>query len=180
MAANINFIAQQQKQVEKRDRSDKKTFIATLVLAVVFALAFGGLTFWENKVKKEIQNILDQQLNTKRQIEAMSTEQNNFLAFYEKLTKLTTLMNKRSHGTTSLVDTYERFTNQNTAVINSTYDYYTQSIDITLACNSVFALPELFALIQAPDFQAQYQAVSLQQLRRGANGQYQLSLSLTL
>jgi hypothetical protein len=180
MAENINFIAKQQKIVEKRDRSDKKVFISTLVLAIVFAAVWGGLQFWESSIKTEIDGILQQQKTTTDQIEAMNTEQNNFLAFYEKLTKLTKLIDNRSHGTASLVDTYEYFTTENIAVTSSTYDYYTKSLDLTLACNDVFALPELFNLIHASEFRQQFETVTLMTLNRTATGRYQLTLSLTL
>lgn len=180
MLENINFLSQQQKKHAKRERGDRLAFVVITITGIVFALIYTGIFMWKVDLDKQIENELNKQANLKREIEQASGEEKKYLSFYEKLKKITLLNQKRTHGTKSLIDTYLYFTSENTAVLNSMYDYYSKSIELTLSANSVFALAELIDLIHNEDFRSQYQLVEMTTLTRTSAGYYRLDVTLTM
>lgn len=180
MLENINFLSQQQKKHAKRDHSDRLAFVIIAITGLVFALIYAGIFMWKIDLDKQIAAEIDKQDNLKREIQLAAGEEQQYLSFYEKLKKITLLNQKRTHGTKSLIDTYLYFTGENTAVLNSMYDYYSKSIELTLTANSVFALEKLIDLIHDEDFRSEYQLVEMNSLTRTAAGYYRLGLTLTM
>ena len=62
------------------------------------------------------------------------------MVFVDKLNKMTTLLNKREGGTEAMDDLYHYFLTDSTAIVTSTYDYYTRIFELDLAANDIFSL----------------------------------------
>jgi Na+-transporting NADH:ubiquinone oxidoreductase subunit NqrC len=180
MTDEINFLAKHQQKLAKRDREDKKSLLVVIVLATICGIIYGGIWYVNDWYHQQIAQVQYDQEQVTQLINQNSTRERDYLVFYEKLTKLAELIQKRTHGTESLVDTHQYFTSDHTAVVASTYDYYTQSMEYTLGCNNVFALPKLLSLVQDPEFTSQYRNMELGSLYRRSDGTYQLTVFLDL
>jgi hypothetical protein len=180
MSDEINFLAKHQQKIAKRDKEDKKSLLFIIVLIVICAIVYGGIWYVNNWYKQQITQTQENQRIATQRINQNSAKEKDYLIFYEKLSKLTELITKRTHGTQSLVDTYKYFTTNNTAIVSSTYDYYTQSMEFTLGSNSVFSLPKLLSLAQNPEFTSKFKNIELGSLYRRSDGTYQLTVFLDL
>lgn len=180
MSSDINFLAKQKVNLERRDRTDRTSFIFVVALLAIAGLIFLGLWYVNNNYRTQIAGVDNEKRTLEQRLTQNQNQELDYLVFYEKVRKLTELIGNRSHGTEALVDSYRYFTTLNTAVSQSVYDYYTQNLELTLACDDVFSLPRLFQLVQDPEFTSQYQTVELLSLTRDDNGQYKLQVNLEL
>ena len=180
MPENINFLAKEQKIIQTREKNDKRSFAFVFFLVAVAGIAFAVIWFINNYYQGQISQVESQIASIKNTITQNQNQEKEYLIFYEKLTKLAQLISQRSHGTQSLVSTYDYFLTENTSVASSVYDYYTTNLELDLVCNSVFSLPTLFELVHDPQFTSQYQNVELLSLNRTAEGTYRLKINLEL
>ena len=180
MSENINFLAKEQKIIESRNKNDKRSFFFVFFLVAVAGIAFAVIWFINNHFIGQINQVEKQVASIKNTISSNQNREKEYLIFYEKLTKLAQLIKQRSHGTRSLVSTYDYFLTEDTSIASSTYDYYTTNLELDLVCNSVFGLPTLFNLVHDPQFVSQYQNVELLSLNRTAEGTYRLKINLEL
>jgi hypothetical protein len=180
MTEVINFVAKQEREIAIRDRSDKRGLVASLTAIGIFVIAYVVLLVVNNNYKEELAVIESAKTKATNSIKADSNNELQYLAFYMKVKKLTELIEKRSGGTESLVDSYSYFTTTDTALVDVLYDYYTRTIELTLTSNSVFSLANLVSLIQDPTFQADYVGVEIISLNRDVNGVYHLKVNLSM
>lgn len=180
MSQAINFFAQNQRKLEDREKNDRRSFFVVGILGLssfIFFAVLLAINFYyqaqSNELKTQIE-VINQQLTQKSQ------QEKSYLTFYNKLTKIQEFVDKRTPGTQALRDTYLHFTTKNIALSNSTYDYYTKNLQITLISNSVFSLSEVFSLAQDQTWRNQYQKVEFVSLNRGSNGVYTLKMNLEL
>lgn len=180
MINNINFLASKKKEVEERNKADQRSLIAIALFSAAIVLIFLVLRGINYYLDNRINDVIDQQDTIRQAILNNQHEEEEFLIFYEKVSKLTTLLQNRSIGTKVLVDSYQYFTTEDTAITSSIYDYYAHTFDFTLTANDVFALPELLALVTSEKFTSQFNKVELTSLYRGANGRYNLLVYLEI
>ncbi len=176
----INFLHQNKSLLESRDQSDKKSFFFIAIFTTIVVLIFIALLVVENYYKKKLAALANEQQRIEQALLDGDKQERRYLSFHSKLQKTDEILTKQTHGTQSLIQTFEYFTTQNVAIRKSIYDYYLTSIELTLTCNSVFSLKELFALVQAEEFRQQYQQVELLSLSRSGDGTYTLDVDLKL
>ncbi len=180
MPQEINFLAKNKAQLEARNKSDRQSFLFISVLGsitVVFFLTLLGIQIYYRQQIEQVQKNIDAVTNQLNLDESVTA---TYLTFHSKLAKLEELIAQRNAGTQALRDMYLHFTTENTAVKNTTYDYYTKNVELTLSCNSVFALSQLVSLIQDSAFREKYQKIEMLSLRRSNNGNYTLEVSIEL
>jgi hypothetical protein len=180
MPTTINFLSAKQKQIAKREKVDKIVCLVVVIILLVVAGVYGGVYYWGRKVTEEgrlAQADLDQ---VTAQIRQTTEQEAAYLSFYDKVKKLELLLEKRSHGTNALVETYYYLTTPSTAITNTTYDYYTKTIELTLMASSAFGVETLRSLLQAKEFQELYTQVQMNTLSRSGTGSYQMQVVLTL
>ncbi len=180
MYHDINFLSKQQIQFKKRDKLDKKSFYVVIVLTIIVLIIFGSLWFTNNWYQNQIKQVKNNQQNLEKTIQANQNREKDYLAFYQKIQKLTELIAQRSQGTTTLINDYNYFTTPTTAIQSTSYDYYTKNLEVTLACNNVFALKQLLDLVQNETYNQKFNYVELLSLMRNSEGVYQLKVNIEL
>ena len=172
--AEINFLSQQQKIVESRVKNDKTSFIFIIIIAVLAAGVYGVVWLISDHYKQEADAVAQQITDVKAEINRNLAKQEGYLVFVDKLNKMTTLLNKREGGTEAMDDLYHYFLTDSTAIVTSTYDYYTRIFELDLAANDIFSLAKLINLIQDESFTSKYKNIYLASLSRDARGTYRL------
>lgn len=180
MNQEINFFAQNQRQLEDREKNDRRSFFLVASLSIIsvvfFAILFGISYYYQNQLNQ----LKAQITQANQQISQDNRQEKSYLSFYSKLNKIQELIQKRTPGTKTLKNIYLHFTTKNIAVSSITYDYYAKNLELTLTSNGVFSLTELFSLTQDQDWRQQYQKVELLSLNRSSNGTYTLKMNLEL
>lgn len=180
MSQEINFFAQNERQLQDREKNDQRSFFLVVSLSIVslvfFAILFGISYYYQT----QLDQLKNQVAAANQEISQNNQQEKSYLGFYSTLNKIQELIQKRTPGTNSLSNTYLHFTTKNIALSSANYDYYTKNLELTLVSNSVFSLTELFSLTQDQQWRSQYQKVTLLSLNRGNNGTYTLKMNLEL
>lgn len=180
MTQEINFLAQNKVKLEARNKSDRHSFLFIGSLsgtAVLFFLVLVGISIY---YQQQLKTLASQKASIETQLTATNAVEKDYLTFYSKLAKVSELIRQRTPGVAAVRDAYTHFTTLNTALTSTNYDYYTKTMDLTLVSNSVFALPQLFELIQDSDYRSQYADVQILTLSRSSNGTYTLKVKVEL
>ncbi len=180
MSQSINFLAENKTLINKRQKSDKRSFmiiaifagIGVLIYAILFALNlyFGNQ---ESNLSQEIEQI-EADITTNLEAET------NYLDFYARLETIEAVINAQNANTTTLETIYRHFTTLNIAISSLVYDYYSQSIELTITANGAPALPELFTLVQEQSWQENLSSVEMLGLNRSGNGLYTLEIEIEI
>lgn len=183
MSQEINFLARQQEIHASRVETDRKATLWLIALVAATVAVWGsayGINWYFRRhtaiAQAETKSITEK-------IAANANSEQEYLNFYEKITKLQELLNQRLGGTDSIVYTYAYFgqtPRHDSTVVDSTYDYTTHELVVTIGCSNVFCVSDVMNLITAPDFKEKYPSLLIASLSRQDDATYQIVLDLNL
>lgn len=180
MSRGINFVANRRKRLTAQQLQDEKWFkyatLAVLIIFGVFLIAI-GIRFY---LVYRLSNLEDDQLNTRKAIEAQEQVEKDYNVFAHKLRALSELFGKRQDKQEAMVFFSQVFGPQ---VIISGIDYSEQDdsvVSFTLTAPSVFDLENVFTVLESEEVRTTYAKVNKSDLGRGSSGSYSIKLTIVL
>jgi len=181
--STINFLAKKQAIHESRVEADHKATIGLIILVTITALIWGGAWGTNQYFRNRARAATQQTSTIKDAITANANSEQEYLNFYEKVERLRELLEKREGGTDSIIYTYAYFgqnARHDSAIIDTSYEYATKELAITIGCSNVFCIADMLKLINNDEFRARFPQHLATNLTRTNEGAYQLTLNITL
>lgn len=180
MTRGINFVANRRKRLTAQQLQDEKWFkyatIGLIGVFVVFLIVVGIRLF----LMYRMNTLKDDQLNTRKAVEAQEHVEKEYNIFAHKLRALSDLFGKRQDKQEAMVYFSQVFGPQ---VIISGIDYSEQDdsiVSFTLTAPSIFDLENVFRILESDEVRTTYSRVHKSDLGRGESGAYTIKLTIVL
>ena len=177
MSRNINFVRERRKTISRQELDDKKVLAVVIkglvVLGVVILVVVGARLYFLFQVK----SIQAKQKETQTAIVQKEEIERNYTVFAHKLKIVSELFGKRREKQEAL----KYFSNlfDSTVLISQlSYTAGDEVLSFVLQSNSIFALENVFNIMNSDEVNEKYPTIEKNTLRRGSDGSYQMQVTL--
>ena len=176
---SINFLSEHRKKLTKTQKRDRQIFkigMGILGGVVVFFVSVLGIRFWFGQ---RLEGVMQAQAQARSQILDQEDVERSFIVSVNKITILSELFKERQNKQQA-INYFSTIFGDQVLVKQIAFEGGDQLLTFRLQAEDVFVLEEVFARLQSDEVKTRFAKVSSSDLRRSAEGDYEMTVAVTL